>query len=57
MTTKIKNSSRVYFHYITISLRSAMQYRVSFFLMVTGRFLVAFNGILGCISCFPGSGM
>ena len=52
MTTKIKNSSRVYFHYITISLRSAMQYRVSFFLMVTGRFLVAFNGILGVYFMF-----
>ena len=52
MITKIKDSSRVYFHYITISMRSAMQYRVSFFLMVTGRFLVAFNGILGVYFMF-----
>ncbi len=47
MFTGIKGSIKLYFHYIAISLRCTMQYRVSFFLMVTGRFLVAFNGILG----------
>ena len=47
MYTKLKDGIRLYFHYIAISLRSTMQYKVSFFLMVTGRFLVSFNGILG----------
>ena len=47
MYTKLKDAVRLYFHYIAIALRSTMQYKVSFFLMVTGRFLVSFNGILG----------
>lgn len=47
MYTKLKDAVRLYFHYIAISLRSTMQYKVSFILMVTGRFLVSFNGILG----------
>lgn len=51
-TEECKNMPRrftmkLYFHYISIVLRSTMQYRASFFLMVTGRFLLSFNGILG----------
>lgn len=43
----IRSSVRLYFHYIAIVLRSTMQYKASFFLMVIGRFLLSFNGILG----------
>lgn len=43
----IKSSVRLYFQYISIVLRSTMQYKMSFFLMVIGRFLLSFNGILG----------
>lgn len=42
-----KSSVRLYLHYIAIVLRSTMQYKTSFFLMVIGRFLLSFNGILG----------
>lgn len=41
---------KLYFHYIAIVLRGTMQYKASFFLMVTGRFLMSFNGII-CV-CF-----
>ena len=47
MYTKLKAGIKLYLHYIAISLRCSMQYKVSFILMVTGRFLVSFNGILG----------
>ena len=43
----IKNSIGLYFHYISIVLRGTMQYKASFFLLVAGRFLLSFNGILG----------
>ncbi len=39
---------RLYFHYISIVLRSTMQYKASFLLMVVGRFLLSFSGII-CI--------
>lgn len=38
---------KLYFHYIAIVLRGTMQYKMSFFLMVVGRFLLSFNGVLG----------
>lgn len=47
MVTKIYSSIKLYFHYLSIVLRSTMQYKASFFLMVTGRFILSFNGILG----------
>ncbi len=43
----IKNGIGLYFHYISIVLRGTMQYKASFFLLVAGRFLLSFNGILG----------
>lgn len=43
----IKNGIGLYFHYISIVLRGTMQYKASFFLLVVGRFLLSFNGILG----------
>ena len=51
MNTLYKNIS-LYFHYISIVLRSVMQYRTSFFLTVAGRFLVSFNGSLGVYFIF-----
>lgn len=39
---------KLYFRYVSIVLRSTMQYKVSFFLMVIGRFLLSFSGII-CI--------
>lgn len=52
MFEKINNSINLYFHYISIALRSTMQYKASFFLMVTGRFILSFNGILGVYFMF-----
>lgn len=37
---------KLYFRYISIVLRSTMQYKISFFLMVVGRFLLSFSGII-----------
>ena len=47
MFAKINSGIKLYFHYISIVLRSTMQYKASFFLMVAGRFILSFNGILG----------
>ena len=44
---RVKTGIRLYFHYVSIVLRSTMQYKASFFLAAAGRFLLAFNGILG----------
>lgn len=52
MDAKSKKSIALYFHYISITIRSSMQYKMSFFLIVAGRFLVSINGILGVIFIF-----
>lgn len=52
MREKIKSDGRLYFHYLSVALRSTMQYKTSFFLMVIGRFLLFFNGILGVYFMF-----
>lgn len=44
----------IYGKYISVVLRSAMTYRLSFFLMAAGRFLIAFNGFLGIYFLFSG---
>lgn len=44
----------IYGRYVSVVLRSAMQYRLSFFLMAAGRFLIAFNGFLGIYFLFSG---
>ena len=38
---------RLYVHYLSIAVRSAMQYKTSFFLSILGQFLVSFNVFLG----------
>ena len=45
-------SIRLYFHYLSLALRSSMQYKMSFFLVVAGRFLASFNAILGVYFIF-----
>lgn len=43
---------KLYKHYISINVRSAMQYKTSFWLMVLGQFLVSFNVFLGIYFMF-----
>lgn len=54
MTEKTKKVSglKLYFHYISINIRSMMQYKVSFFLTVLGQFLVSFSVFLGLYFMF-----
>lgn len=52
MKVSFRQNIGLYFHYISLALRSSMQYKVSFFLIVTGRFLVSFNAILGVYFVF-----
>lgn len=47
-----KQNIALYFHYISLALRSSMQYKMSFFLIVTGRILISFNTILGVYFIF-----
>lgn len=42
----------LYRHYISIILRSAMQYKASFILSAAGQFFVSFNGLLGIYFIF-----
>lgn len=44
---KIYDSIHLYMHYISINVRSMMQYKTSFFLTTLGQFLVSFNVFLG----------
>lgn len=43
---------KLYFHYISITIRSAMQYKTSFAMFVIGQFLVSFNVFLGVYFMF-----
>lgn len=43
---------KLYLHYVSIHLRSVMQYKLSFFLTVIGQFLVSFNVFLGILFMF-----
>lgn len=43
---------RLYWHYISINIRSMMQYKASFFLTAIGQFLVSFNVFLGVFFMF-----
>lgn len=49
-----KNTStfKLYMHYISINIRSMMQYKTSFALSVIGQFLVSFNVFLGVFFLF-----
>lgn len=52
MFRKIKDSTRLYWHYVSINVRSMMQYKTSFFLTALGQFLVSFNAFLGVYFLF-----
>ena len=46
------SSVKLYWHYVSINVRCAMQYKVSFLLSVTGQFLVSFSMFLGIFFMF-----
>ena len=48
----IRKSFHLYLHYISINIRSMMQYKTSFFLSAMGQFLVSFNVFLGIFFMF-----
>lgn len=48
----IQKSIRLYMHYVSINVKSMMQYKTSFFLTVIGQFLVSFNVFLGVFFMF-----
>lgn len=52
MVKKIKQGIRLYGHYISINIKSIMQYKASFLLSVIGQFLVSFNVFLGIFFMF-----
>lgn len=45
----------LYGHYVSIHVKSIMQYKISFLLSVMGQFLVSFNVFLGMFLCFKDS--
>lgn len=47
-----RRSFRLYRHYLSMNIRSAMEYKTSFFLSVLGQFLVSFNVFLGIFFMF-----
>lgn len=48
----MREKIKLYFHYISIILRSTMQYKSSFILAVIGQFVVSFNVFLGIFFLF-----
>ena len=52
MAKKMKNAIKLYGHYVSINLRSMMQYKTSFLLTTLGQFLVSFNVFLGIYFMF-----
>lgn len=52
MIKEMRHSIKLYFHYISINIRSMMQYKGSFLLTAIGQFLVSFNVFLGVFFMF-----
>lgn len=50
----VKRNIYLYIRYISVALRSMMQYKLSLILMIIGRFIIAFNGFLGIFFIFSG---
>lgn len=50
--SKIKKALHLYLHYVSINVRSMMEYKTSFFLTAVGQFLVSFNVFLGIYFMF-----
>ena len=49
---RLRNTLWLYLHYVSINVRSAMQYKTSFLLTAIGQFLVSFNVFLGVFFLF-----
>lgn len=49
---KILSSIKLYLHYVSINIRSMMQYKTSFFLTTIGQFMISFNVFLGIFFMF-----
>lgn len=52
MKTNKISGAKLYWHYISIHIRSAMQYKASFIMTAIGQFLVSFNMFLGIYFMF-----
>lgn len=52
MRAKAKDAIKLYCHYISINIRSMMQYKISFLLTTIGQFIVSFNVFLGIYFMF-----
>lgn len=52
--SNIKRNIRLYMNYVSVILRSTMQYKLSFLLMLIGRFIIAFNGFVAIYFLFSG---
>lgn len=52
MMKKLTQGIRLYGHYVSINIKSMMQYKTSFLLSVIGQFLVSFNVFLGVFFMF-----
>ena len=49
---KIMNGLHLYMHYVSINVRSTMQYKASFLLMVMGQLLTSFSAFFGIYFMF-----
>ncbi len=52
MISAMRKSIKLYGHYVSINIRSMMQYKTSFFLTTLGQFFVSFNVFLGIYFMF-----
>ena len=52
MVNTMKKSIKLYMHYVSINIRSMMQYKTSFLLTTLGQFFVSFNVFLGIYFMF-----
>lgn len=52
MFQRVKRACKLYGHYVSINVRSMMQYKQSFFLTTLGQFLISFNVFLGVYFMF-----
>lgn len=49
---QIKDALRLYGHYMSLNIRSAMQHKTSFFLQITGQLMTSFTTFLGLFFMF-----
>ena len=54
MILRIRRTLRLYIMYVSIIVKSSMQYKLSFVLMLIGRFLVSFTGFVSLAFVFSG---